>query len=69
MMLTDAHTVRAFADLLINLSAAWFGAAFLGISLLDLTSTAGALNLLTHIIFGILSLVAAIRLRRTVPLL
>jgi hypothetical protein len=64
MFRRDKITLEAVADLLINISAAWFAAVFIAPPFFDFSSPSAALLLAGNIVTGIVSLVSSIKLRR-----
>jgi len=62
--LPDADWLEAIADLLINLAAGWFGAIFIVPNFSGLPYPLNVLVLTQDLIVGIVTLIAAIKLRR-----
>jgi len=60
----DPAWFEIFSELLINLSAGWFGAAFIVPNFAGLTKPTNFWILTANIIFSILCLVLAFRLRK-----
>lgn len=62
----DESSLQAISDLFINLSAGWYGAATIGVSLYDFTSFSAVLSLSTNLVFGTLVLAFGIKIRKLV---
>ena len=65
-MLTDAVLFSVFSDLLINLSAGWFGAAVIVPLNVVKKPKTRLWSLLVNIIFGIVSVILAVSLRKQI---
>lgn len=62
--LLDAEWLKAIADLLINLSAGWFGAILIAPNFSSLKYPFDLIILTGNLVIGIVSIVIAVRLKR-----
>jgi hypothetical protein len=69
MFQRDYIGLTVVSDVVANLSAAWFGAAIVTVSILEVGTLRGILTFTANIGFGTLALLAAIKLRRLSKLL
>lgn len=60
----DVYEMNTLSDLLINLSAGWYGAALIGTPLMGLTTSSGLFNLFINVIFGTITFALSVRIRK-----